>query len=112
MGNSSDDDTSHHEGALLEDIHDQIKGVAEAVGGLYDKVDGIDNRLERVEVKVDGMDNRLGRIENKVDEIDNRLVRVENTTELIPTIKEAITSMSSDIDDHEARLKSLEQQAA
>jgi archaellum component FlaC len=94
----SDKDDDHDQGALLEDIDDKLRGIAEVVGGLSDKVDGIDSRLERVEDNVRSIDLRLG--------------QVEKDTELLPTIKDAVTAQSTDLDDHEARLRRLEQQRA
>lgn len=43
------DDVSHYEGALLEDILDRVKAIAQGQTSLWDKVDGMDKRLERVE---------------------------------------------------------------
>lgn len=76
-----DDDTDHYEGALLEDINDKLQGIAEAVSGLADTVVHIDQRLEQV----------------------------EDNTEILPGLKGALTSISADVDDHEVRLKRLEQ---
>jgi uncharacterized coiled-coil protein SlyX len=94
----SDNNEDHYQGALLEDINDKLRGIAEAVGGLSDKVENVDRRLEQVEQSTKFMDGRLG--------------RVEQNTELLPVINDAVTAMSSDIDDHEARLRTLERRAA
>jgi hypothetical protein len=94
----SDNDEDHYQGALLEDINDKLRGIAEAVSGLSNKVGNVDQRLEQVEQHTKFMDARLG--------------RVEQNTELLPVIKEALTSISADVDDHEAWLKRLEQRAA
>jgi hypothetical protein len=80
----SDNTEDHYQGALLEDMNDKLRGIAEAVGGLSDRVERMGKRLERV----------------------------EHNTETLPALKGALTSISADVDDHEARLKRLEQRAA
>ena len=75
---TSDDDTSHYEGALLEDVRDQIKLLAEAMA----------------DVPVD-----VRRLKQDVSQIKEDMT----------VIKYAVTEQSTDLDDHEARLKKLEQ---
>lgn len=79
MGDTkSNDDTSHYEGALLEDIQDRIKLLAEAMS----------------DVPAD-----VRKLKQDVSQIN------ENVT----FVKHAVTELSTDVDDHEARLKKLEQ---
>jgi septation ring formation regulator EzrA len=81
MGSADDDDTSHYEGVLLEEIRDQVKTIAESVSGLNVKVSSVDQRLSKV----------------------------EQNTELIPSIQVAITDQTKQLNDHEARVASLEE---
>lgn len=75
------DDVSHYEGALLEDILDRVKAIAQGQTSLWDKVDGMDKRLERV----------------------------EENSELIPVIKDAVKAQSMDYQKIVSRVESLEQ---
>lgn len=43
MKKRSDDDSSHYEGALLEDIFDTVKTIAEGRATLWNRVDRIEN---------------------------------------------------------------------
>lgn len=81
---TKDGNNDHHTGVLIEDVYDKLQGIAEAVSGLADKV----------------------------DTMDKRLVRVEENTDLIPPLTEAVRAQSLDFDNHEQRLKQLEQLAA
>jgi hypothetical protein len=78
---TSDDDSSHFEGALLEDILDRVKAIAQGQTSLWDKVDGVDKRLERV----------------------------EENSELIPVIKDAVKAQLIDYQKIVSRVDSLEQ---
>lgn len=82
MGDTTNnDDTSHYEGALLEDILDRVKAIAQGQTSLWDKVDGIDKRLERI----------------------------EENSELIPVIKDAVKAQSIDYQKIVSRVENLEQ---
>lgn len=81
MGNNTDDDTSHYEGALLEDILDRVNAIAEGQTSLWDKV----------------------------DDMAKRLGNVEENTNLIPVIKLAVTDQTREINGHEERITTLEQ---
>jgi peptidoglycan hydrolase CwlO-like protein len=75
---TSNDDTSHYEGALLEDVHDQIRLLAEAMS----------------DVPAD-----VRKLQQDVSQIK----------EDVTFVKHAVTELSSDVNNHEARLKKLEQ---
>ena len=78
MSTTSDDDTSHYEGALLEEIRDQVKAIAEGQAGLWDKVDGMNTNLtqDMTQIKED-----------------------------LSVVKTVVTEQVTDLDDHERRLK-------
>jgi chromosome segregation ATPase len=97
-GNTTNDDTSHYEGALLEDILDRVKAIAKGQTSLWDKVDSLEHKVDNLEVKV--------------DKIDQRLIKVEENTELLPAMQAAISNMSLDIDDHERQLKKHDRRIA
>jgi hypothetical protein len=80
MTKKIDDDTGHYEGALLEDILDRVKGIAEGQLSLWDKVDAIDKRL----------------------------INVEENTSLIPVIRAAVTDQMRDLNSHNRRITILE----
>lgn len=80
---TNDDDTSHYAGALLEDILDKVKTIAEGQTSLWDKVDGMDKRLEKV----------------------------EENSELIPVIRDAVKAQSIDNQKLVSRVENLEQAA-
>ena len=84
MGSTDNDDTSHYEGAVLEDIQHKLKQIAEGVSGLTVKVDGVDKRVSKV----------------------------EQQTELIPSIKAAVTDQTKQLNDHDARIADLEKTTA
>jgi archaellum component FlaC len=81
--NNDDNDMSHYEGALLEEINDRLKGIQE------------------------GQDS-LAHVPKQLDAIDNRLRAVESD---VKVIKAAVTEHSRDIKDLkslEPRLAKLE----
>ena len=77
------DNNDHYEGALLEEIRDDVRRLAEAVGGLSELP-------ERVRV------------------MDERLMGVEDD---VKAIKAAVTDMNADLRDHEHRITHLERAA-
>ena len=79
MGNTNDG-TNHYEGALLEEIRSDVKGVAEAVSLLGVKINGIDKRL----------------------------IRVEKIVEPIPAMIAILTEHSGQLSDHERRITIIE----
>ena len=77
---STDDDTNHYGGALLEEIRDNMKSLAEGMSSL----------------------------KGTVEDINGRMSNVERNSELIPVIKTALTDQSHQVTDHEQRISSLE----
>lgn len=84
MSNGSNDDSSGYEGMLLEEIRDNMKQLAESMSG----------------------------VANRVENLDGRLQRVEQNTDLIPSVKAAVTDQSRQLADHDQRISDLEQAAA
>lgn len=80
---TSNDDSSHYEGALLEDIRDNVKQLAEAISG----------------------------VSETVSHVNCRLGNVEKDTALIPSIKAAVTDQSKELSAHEKRITKLEKAA-
>lgn len=77
---NEDGNTDHYEGALLEEVRDNLKLLAEGMSGL----------------------------KTTVDDISDRLAGVEQQTVLIPSIKAAITDQSRQLADHEDRIIGME----
>lgn len=90
-----DDGTSHYEGALLEDILDTVKVIAEGQTSLWDQVDGLDKNVR--ELKED-----LSQVKQDVSQLKDDMV----------IVKHAVTEQSTYLDDHKTRLKKLEQVTA
>ncbi len=76
----SNDGTDHYEGALLEEIRDNVKLLAEGMSGL----------------------------KNTVKSVNNRLTQVEQHTELIPAIKAAVTDQGQETEKVKSRVAVLE----
>ncbi|MGI9027561.1 MAG: hypothetical protein ACR2FM_01800 [Candidatus Saccharimonadales bacterium] len=74
-------DTSHYEGALLENIQDIVMRMAEALSSLVVKVNDIDIRLQRVE---------------------------KNTELMLPVLQAAVKDQSKQLNNHERRIVKLE----
>ena len=82
------------------------------VRSLATKVDGIEETTTSLTTEVRGVSAGLTSLTRTVDRIDQRLGDVEHqigamrkNTDLIPEIFSAVSEASSDIDDHEKRLK-------
>lgn len=84
MKDASNDDTSHYEGALLEDIRDQLQAILEGQASLVGVPQAIANLQEDVtDLKTD-----------------------------IRTIKAVVTDQTHQLDNHERRITRLERKAA
>jgi archaellum component FlaC len=81
MSKTDDDNTDHYEGALLEDIRDQIKRLTEA--------------LAEVPQDVRQLKEDVGEVKQDVK-----------------VVKAVVSNQSSDLDNHEKRLKRLEKVTA
>lgn len=80
------DEERTHQGALLEDLQREMRGIAETV---IERLDRIDGRLERLETTVERIDIRVGVLETKVDKLEafagdaqQRLGRIETHLQL------------------------------
>ncbi len=81
MSFDDNDSIGHYEGVLLEEIRDHVKGIAEGLSGLSDTV----------------------------VRIDQRLGQIEQNTNLIPSIKAAVTDQNKDIAKLGGRISTLEE---
>ncbi|MGI9027659.1 MAG: hypothetical protein ACR2FM_02330 [Candidatus Saccharimonadales bacterium] len=76
----NNNDTSHYEGALIEDVNHKFSLILEVVGSLKD-------------------------LPAKVDRLNNRLMRVESDVQVI---KKVVTAHSYQINDYEERMTKIE----
>jgi len=70
----------HYEGAMLEEMRDNFKALAEAISGLYplhDKVDRIDGRLQHIEEDVHVIKLVLTDHSGKLRGHEDRLIKIE-----------------------------------
>jgi peptidoglycan hydrolase CwlO-like protein len=103
MGDSMNNDgTSHYEGALLEDVLDKVKLIAEGQTGIWNKVDSIDKNVSALKEDLSHVKLDVSQLKQDVSQLKDDMV----------IVKHAATEQSTDLDDHEARLKKLEQIAA
>jgi hypothetical protein len=94
--------------------HDNVTNsqILREVRALAGKVTGLDGKVTGLANTVTGLDGKVTSLTRTVDRIDQRLVDVEKHTSLIPGIAEAVMAHGIDLDDHEKRVKKLEQLAA
>ncbi len=84
MGDTSDNNTDHYQGVLLEEINERLKAILEGQDAM-------------VSVPAD-----IAKLKTDMEEVKDD-VRV---------IKSVVTAQSSDLDDHEVRIKRLEKATA
>ena len=79
---TSNDDTSHYEGALLEDIYDRIKAMQEGLDALVD----VPSRLNRIEDKLSSMINESKAMRavlidhsKQIDKHEGRITKLEGS---------------------------------
>ena len=106
MGDTNSDDTSHYEGALLEDILYQVKGIAEGQTSLWDKVDGLWDKVDGIEKNVSELKEDLSQVKLDVSGLKQDVSQLKDDMVIV---KGAVTEQSTDLDNHETRLKKLEQ---
>jgi hypothetical protein len=99
MTRSKDDDTGHYEGAMLEDILDRVKGIAEGQTTLSERVDRLETTLGE----------RIGTVEARLSNIEGDVAVIKADTQFI---RGAVAEQAGDLDDHEQRLRRLEKRAA
>ena len=84
--------------AEVRGLTTKVNGIEGAVAGLTTEVRGVSANLTSLTRTVDRIDQRLGDVEHQV-------VAMRKNTDLIPAMMDAISETSSDVDDHEKRLK-------
>ena len=62
--------------------------------------------------EVQTISSNLTSLTRQVDRVEQRLIDVEKHTSLIPGIAEAVGAHTTDLDNHERRIKQLEKKAA
>lgn len=75
---------------------------------ILDRLDKIDSRLAGLTKDVQNLNENMASLTCTVDRIDTRLIEVEKHTAIIPGMNELLLAHSTDLDDHEKRLKKLE----
>src|SRR3990167_4783749 len=89
-------------GTMLENIHDEIKIIAEGHAGL-------DQRLEKVEIAVHGNSRRLDSLELGFTVLDGKVTRLEDAVSLVSKeIRETREELGSKIDHLDKRLMAVE----
>lgn len=94
---------------LFEQIHSEIKIVAEQYGGIAKKLDKIDNKLQehnsilfKLEMGLETVKSRVGTIDTKVDRIEKELETIKLA------IRDVDMRLSESMTDYEKRLHKLE----
>jgi len=84
---------------LLEDIHQQVKTVAEGHGALSSKLNSVDERLSKIESTFFKNEWAIESIKNKAGTIDTKIDRIENV----------VLDISSSVKTHEKRITRIEE---
>jgi len=118
-------DQNHLE-TLLEQIHGDVRLVAEGLDGVNQRLDRHDQRFDQMDrrfeqmelsfgkltLRMDGMEASMGRMERRLGGVETRLDGVESTMAGVladtRAIKRGMGVLQSIANDHESRIQGLE----
>jgi peptidoglycan hydrolase CwlO-like protein len=116
MGDTTNDDTSHYEGALLEDILDKVTVIAEGQTDIWNKLDTLDKSVATLKDDVSVLKQDVSVLKDDMVIVKQDVTVLKQDVSVLKDdmviVKHAVTEQSTDLDDHEGRLKKLEQVAA
>lgn len=116
MSDTPADDTSHYEGALLEEIRDQQKAILEAVGGLPGDVRRLKADIGTLQEDLTGLKVNVAALHEDVTDLKGNVAVLQGDMNDVradlTVIKPAVVAQSTDLDDHEHRITHLERKAA
>lgn len=99
LAKSKTTDLGRETRVLLEEIHQQVKTVAEGHGALSSKLNSVDERLSKIESTFFKNEWTIESIKNKVGTIDTKIDRIES----------AVLDISNSVKTHEKRIAKLEE---
>lgn len=76
--------------------------------GLKEEVTSLRQDLNTLYTTVTSLDRQVARIDQRLANVADELVGIRQQTSIIPDIIDAFGNFSSDIDDHEIRIRRLE----
>jgi chromosome segregation ATPase len=102
---------------LLEQMRDEIKGVAEGVMNLNEKMDRrfgeVEKRFDAVDGRLNGIDSRLNGVESRLGTLDGRFDKLEaEMKSSFKSVMEYLSRIEDEIVDIKKRLKRIEENSA